>query len=235
MTRNLLVLILFSTLFGGCAKPPRQELQTARLAVAQAYAADAHHLASAEYQAASTALRDGEDLMRRGEYDLARETLPFAEEHARRAAEKAREEKTALELRKLREKQVKELASAPKPAPVKKPPAAAKKPEPPPVREASPPSPPPAPPLPTNYTVAAGETLWTIAARKDVYVDALLWPLLYKANRDQIKDPRQIYPGQVLSIPRDHSPEEKEEARETARTSDIFPIEKLMENTSVNN
>jgi len=233
MSRNLLALILFSLLLGGCAKPPSQELQTARLAVAQAYAADAHRLAPTEYQAASTALRDGEDLVRRGKYDRAREILPFAEEHARRAAEKAREGKAALELRKAKEEQEKEPAAPPKPAPARKPPSVAKKPAPPPVREA--PSPPPAPPLATNYTVAPGETLWTIAARKEVYVDALLWPLLYKANRDQIKDPRQIYPGQVLNIPRDHTREEEEKAREKARTSDIFPIEKLMENTSETN
>lgn len=231
MFRTPFILILFSLLLGGCAKPPRLELQSAQLAVAQAYAADAHRLAPAEYQAASTALREGEDLMRRGKYALAREILPSAEEHARHATEKAREEKAALELRKIREQQEREFVRAPKPAPVKKSPSPPKKPEPSSVREAPPPAPPPL----MNYTVAAGETLWTIAARKDVYVDALLWPLLYKANRDQIKDPRQIYPGQVLNIPRDITPEDKEEARKTARTSDIFPIEKLMENTSGNN
>lgn len=73
-----------------------------------------------------------------------------------------------------------------------------------------------------------GETLWTIAARKDIYFDSFLWPLIYQANRDQIKDPRQIYPGQVLSIPRDTSETEKEEAREKARKSDVFPVQLLM-------
>ena len=231
MSRNFFIFILLPLLLWGCAKPPRQELQTARLAVARAYAAEAHRLAPAEYRAASTALGDGEDLVRQGKYALARQILPFAAERARRAAEKAREEKEALELRRIRERQERELASKPKPAPVKKPAAPPRKPEPPPVAAEAPP---PAPPPLMNYTVAAGETLWTIAARKDVYVDALLWPLLYKANRDQIKDPRQIYPGQVLNIPRDLTPADKEEARETARTSDIFPIGKLLENPSAN-
>jgi nucleoid-associated protein YgaU len=53
-----------------------------------------------------------------------------------------------------------------------------------------------------SYTVSAGELLWAIAKRVDVYGDPLLWPLLYQANRDQIKDPRKIYAGQTLSIPR---------------------------------
>lgn len=84
------------------------------------------------------------------------------------------------------------------------------------------------PPQPTlspspNYIVGNGETLWSIAARSNIYADALLWPLLYQANRDQIRDPRQIYPGQTLSIPRNASEAQKEEAREVARRSKIFP------------
>ncbi|NIQ95283.1 MAG: LysM peptidoglycan-binding domain-containing protein, partial [Desulfuromonadales bacterium] len=80
------------------------------------------------------------------------------------------------------------------------------------------------PPLPREYVVRDGETLWSIAARRVVYRDALLWPLIYRANRDQIKDPRQIFPQQVLTIPRSVSDEEKEAAREKARRSEIFPV-----------
>lgn len=72
------------------------------------------------------------------------------------------------------------------------------------------------------YTIMAGESLFTIAGKKKVYGDALLWPLIYKANRDQIKDPQQIYPGQRLTIPRDVSEQEMEAARNTARESTIF-------------
>lgn len=74
----------------------------------------------------------------------------------------------------------------------------------------------------SSYRVRSGENLFAIAARRKVYGDALLWPLIYKANRDQIKDPQQIYPGQILTIPRDISEAEKEEARTTARESKIF-------------
>ncbi len=75
---------------------------------------------------------------------------------------------------------------------------------------------------PSNYTVMEGENLFAIANRKRVYGDPLLWPLIYKANRDQIKDPQQIYPGQRLTIPRDVSELEMEQARNTARESTIF-------------
>ena len=49
------------------------------------------------------------------------------------------------------------------------------------------------------YRVQAGDTLWSIA--EVVLGDPSLWPALYRANRDRIKDPRHVYPGQRLSIP----------------------------------
>ena len=76
----------------------------------------------------------------------------------------------------------------------------------------------------TSYTVTDGENLFAIAGRRKVYGDSLLWPLIYKANRDQIKDPQQIYPGQLLTIPRDISEQEMEQARTTARESTIFQM-----------
>jgi nucleoid-associated protein YgaU len=68
-------------------------------------------------------------------------------------------------------------------------------------------------PLPTHHTVKRGETLPQIAAQADVYNDASLWPLIYRANRDQIRDPRVIWPGQVLRIPRNYSRDDLSEAR----------------------
>ena len=67
------------------------------------------------------------------------------------------------------------------------------------------------------HTVKRGETLPQIAAQFDVYNDASLWPLLYRANRDQIRDPRRIWPGQVLRIPRSVSREDIAEARRYAQ------------------
>jgi len=69
---------------------------------------------------------------------------------------------------------------------------------------------------PTSYTVRRGETLPQIAARPELYNDVALWPLIYRANRDQIRDPYQLWPGQVLKIPRNFSRDEALEARRQA-------------------
>lgn len=50
-----------------------------------------------------------------------------------------------------------------------------------------------------SYTVKAGDTLSKIA--KAHYDDANQYPKIFEANRDQLKDPNKIFPGQVLVIP----------------------------------
>jgi LysM repeat protein len=60
-----------------------------------------------------------------------------------------------------------------------------------------PPAPPPAPAR--NYIVVRGDCLWNIAIK--YYGNGALWPRIFDANRDKIKDPHWIYPGQVFTIP----------------------------------
>ena len=72
-------------------------------------------------------------------------------------------------------------------------------------------------PLASYHTVKRGETLPQISALAEVYNDNLLWPLLYRANRDQIRDPRHLWPGQVLRIPRGVSRDDLAEARRYAQ------------------
>lgn len=50
-----------------------------------------------------------------------------------------------------------------------------------------------------TYTVVAGDSLSKIAKRQ--YGDANAWNRIYEANRDIIRDPDLIYPGQTLKIP----------------------------------
>jgi hypothetical protein len=56
-----------------------------------------------------------------------------------------------------------------------------------------------------RYTVMPGDTLAIIAAKKEVYGDARLWPLLYRANVQQIGPRGVIYPNQVLIVGRNHT------------------------------
>lgn len=74
-------------------------------------------------------------------------------------------------------------------------------------------------PQPAFYTVRRGETLPQIAARSEIYNDASLWTLIYRANRDQIRDPKRLWPGQVLSIPRNST----RETMNTPRRSTVKP------------
>lgn len=66
--------------------------------------------------------------------------------------------------------------------------------------------------LPVSYTVKRGESLPQIASKQEIYNDSSLWPLIYRANRDQISDPAHIWPGQVLRIPRNLTRNEVTEA-----------------------
>ncbi|MFQ5905910.1 MAG: LysM peptidoglycan-binding domain-containing protein [bacterium] len=56
----------------------------------------------------------------------------------------------------------------------------------------------------STYTVKEGDWLAKLAEYPEVYGHGnyALWPRIYRANKDKIKDPDLIYPGQVLIIPR---------------------------------
>jgi len=64
-----------------------------------------------------------------------------------------------------------------------------------------------------EYTVQKGDYLFIIAARKEVYNNKHMWPIIWEANENgvisapsripkTIKNPHLVYPGQVLRIPK---------------------------------
>jgi len=225
MSRRLLLIISGLLLLAGCAQPPVDELAKTRSIVAQAYASGASRMAPEQYRIASGALSEAEALMQSGDYRKAAHRLELARRFSAQALALTNQRKTAWEQeqqQKLAEQKAREEAE--RKAKILKAKAAAAKKE----AKVKPPPPPPAPKPPPEpvllekVEVAPGETLGSISARKDVYGDVQLWPLIYKANRDQIKDPKEIFPGQVFIIPRDKSPEEMEDARQEAKELNLF-------------
>lgn len=59
----------------------------------------------------------------------------------------------------------------------------------------------PAVPVVNTYTVKAGDSLWKIA---QLYTGkGANWSVLYEANKAAVKDPNQIFVGQLLTVPQD--------------------------------
>lgn len=57
----------------------------------------------------------------------------------------------------------------------------------------------PAKPAPVSVTVQPGFTLWGIAQER--FGDGVLYVQVFEANKDKIRDPDLIYPGQIFTIP----------------------------------
>jgi len=51
------------------------------------------------------------------------------------------------------------------------------------------------------YNVVRGDHLWGISKKKEHYGNGFAWPIIYNANRDQIKNPDLIYPDQTFTVP----------------------------------
>jgi hypothetical protein len=64
------------------------------------------------------------------------------------------------------------------------------------------------------YSVVRGDTLWDLSGK--FYEDPFQWPLIFKTNRDIIRDPDLIYPKQNIRIEKEFTSEEKSKARRSA-------------------
>ena len=231
-----LLLIIVVVILSSCAKPPVAELEDAKDVVARAYAAGAAQFSPGEYQLANSALQAAEQQVDEHQYQKAVRTLELAQRYANEALRltdeskkvlaaaqaKAAEEERQAELKKQQE--LKRQAQLKKQQELKKRLAAEKKKKKPQVVVKKTPDVKVKTEPVDKIEVRAGENLAKIAARKEVYDDSFLWPLIYKANRDQIKDPTEIFSGQTLVVPRDKSRDEADAARREARELNLFDL-----------
>jgi nucleoid-associated protein YgaU len=76
----------------------------------------------------------------------------------------------------------------------------------------------------SSYSVVRGDNLWSISGKDEVYADPYQWPLIYKTNRDKIKDADLIHPGQVLDIDQNASASEIDAAVNHAKTRGAWSL-----------
>ena len=57
----------------------------------------------------------------------------------------------------------------------------------------------PAAPQPTRIVIQPGNNLWTLS--RELYGYGKNYTVIYEANKDQIRNPRLIFPGQILTAP----------------------------------
>jgi nucleoid-associated protein YgaU len=76
----------------------------------------------------------------------------------------------------------------------------------------------------SSYSVVRGDNLWDISGKENVYANSYQWPLIYKTNRNKIKDADLIYPGQVFDIDQNASAADIDAAINHAKTRGAWSV-----------
>jgi len=81
-----------------------------------------------------------------------------------------------------------------------------------------------------TYTVKKGDSLWKIAGMHSVLGDPMLWPILYRTNRDQIADQDLIQIHQELKYSQKIDTAQLDDANREARATPPYVHPRANEN-----
>ncbi|MCL2643474.1 MAG: LysM peptidoglycan-binding domain-containing protein [Candidatus Bathyarchaeota archaeon] len=81
-----------------------------------------------------------------------------------------------------------------------------------------------------TYTVVEGDTLWSISVK--YYGNGKLYPTIFEANMDKIRDPNLIYPGQELIIPPKPAVNPSSSTVHRARVEKILPVPRYSQHSN---
>jgi len=203
--RPLFIMMLVLGLAAGCASTPEEsgiEGQNAEQAIADAKSANAQAKAmGAEWRDTGKVIKSAEEALAAGDDAKAVKLANKAKRQAENAMKQAKEEQARLEKSGAisgAAVSASEDESASREAGV----AAGA----------------------NQYEVSSGDNLWSISGKDDIYADPYQWPLIYKANRDKIKDADLIYSGQVLDIDRDASSADMDAAISHAKSRGAWSV-----------
>lgn len=170
--RNLYLSIGLSFMMLGCASEPTEEINQAEAALSEAQRAETSRWAPEATQKAEQKMDEAKRLVEQGDYSEAVPVLAEAASLAEAATKEAVDAKRKAEEEQKRAEEERRRVEAE---------LAAQR---------------------ASHSIVKGECLWRIAGSEDVYGDPFQWTRIYNANKDQIRDPDLIYPGQVFRIPR---------------------------------
>ncbi len=172
--------IVSCSLIIGCATaPPTQEMSDARQSVEAAKSVGAETHAPVAFDSAQYLLNKAQNDLEAGDFEKAQKDAIAARKAAKQAViiSQAEQIKQSHEKKQITPKKTKLVNAESTPVPI--------------------PTPVPEPSL---YVVSKKDSLWKIAAKRSVYGDPWLWPLILKNNSQQIKAADVISPGLILSI-----------------------------------
>ncbi|HED35876.1 MAG TPA: DUF4398 domain-containing protein [Gammaproteobacteria bacterium] len=199
LTRPFFVILLILGLVAGCASTPEESGATreqAEQAIADAKSSNAQaKKMGAEWRDTAKVIKSAEAALDEGDYAKAIELANKAQRQAENAIKQAKEQEARLKASGALTGGIDDASSNQGAALAD-----------------------------DSYEVIRGDNLWNISGKDSIYANPYQWPMIYKANRDKIKDADLIYPGQVFDIDRSGSSSDIDAAVEHAKTRGAWSV-----------